>query len=55
MNKDLPSDFIQEETQKIYLKRFAKTVEIANVVLFLASEKASFINWSTIKVDWWNW
>jgi 3-oxoacyl-[acyl-carrier protein] reductase len=55
MNKDLPNDFIQEETEKIYMKRFAEPVEIGNVILFLASESASFINWSTIKVDWWNW
>lgn len=53
MNKDLPNDFVQEETEKIYMKRFAEPVEIANVILFLASDKASFINWSMIKVDWW--
>lgn len=55
MNKDLPNDFVQEETEKIYLKRFAKPVEIANIVLFLASEKASYMNWSIMKVDWWIW
>lgn len=55
MNKNLPNDFIQEETEKIYLKRFAKPIEIANVVLFLASEKASFVNGSILKVDWWIW
>lgn len=55
MNKNLPNDFIQEETEKIYLKRFAKPIEIASVVLFLASEKASFVNGSILKVDWWIW
>ncbi len=44
MNKDLPNDFVQEEIEKIYTKRFAEPVEIANVVLFLASDKTSFIN-----------
>ncbi|HMS91519.1 MAG TPA: glucose 1-dehydrogenase [Candidatus Absconditabacterales bacterium] len=51
MNKCLPDDFIQKENEKIYLKRFAQPNEIANVVLFLASEKASFVNGSIIKVD----
>ena len=53
MNKNLPDSFIQEETEKIYLKRFANPNEIANVILFLASEKASFVNWSVLKVDGW--
>ena len=52
MNKDLPSDFVQEEIEKISLKRFAKPIEIANVILFLASGKASFVNGSIIKIDW---
>ena len=51
MNKDLPNDFVQEEIEKIYLKRFAKPMEIANVVLFLASEKADYMNGSILKVD----
>ena len=51
MNKDLPKDFVKEETEKIYLKRFAKPSEIANAIAFLASEEASFITGSTLKVD----
>lgn len=34
MNKDLPEDFMREETEKIYLKRIAKPEEIAKVVCF---------------------
>ena len=51
MNKDLPKDFVKEETKKIYLKRFAKPEEIAMAILFLASDEASYITGSILKVD----
>lgn len=51
MNKDLPKELIEEETNRIYKKRFAKPSEIAKVVTFLASEDADFINDEIIKVD----
>ncbi len=51
MNKDLPKDFIEEEMEKIYLKRFAKPEEIAKSILFLASDDASYITGSILKVD----
>ena len=51
MNKDLPQDFIKEEIEKIYLKRFAKPEEIAKSILFLVSDDASYITGSTLKVD----
>lgn len=51
MNKDLPQDFIEEKTEKIYLKRFAKPEEIAKAILFLASDDASYITGSILKVD----
>ena len=51
MNQELPEEFMKIETEKIYLKRIAKPEEIAKVVVFLASEDASFINGEVIKVD----
>ena len=51
MNKELPKDLIEEETNKIYKKRFAEPSEIAKIVTFLASDDADFINDEIIKVD----
>ena len=51
MNKDIDKKFRKEEEEKIMLKRFARVEEISNVVLFLASDKASYINNSVIRVD----
>lgn len=51
MNKELPEDFVKDETERILVKRFAEPKEIAKVVTFLASEDASFVNSTVIKVD----
>ena len=40
MNKNLPKEYIEEETQKIYLERFANTSEIAKTIYFLASDES---------------
>lgn len=51
MNKDLPKDYIEEETAKIYLERFANPSEIAKTIYFLASDDASYINGEILTID----
>ena len=51
MNKELDKEFIDNECERILLKRFADPSEIAKIVVFLASDDASYINSEVIRVD----
>lgn len=51
MNKGMPKELIESETQKIALKRWGRPEEIAKAVLFLCSQDASFITGTTLVVD----
>ncbi|EEJ6975250.1 SDR family oxidoreductase, partial [Salmonella enterica] len=51
MTKDLPEKVINHMIEKTPLGRMATADDIANGVLFLASEKASFITGQTLKID----
>lgn len=51
MNKNMDKDFRKSEEDKILLNRFASPEEIANVVYFISSEDASYINDSVIRID----
>ncbi len=51
MNDKLSKSYLKSEMEKTLLKRFAEPEEIANVVLFLASDMARYIDGETIRVD----
>jgi NAD(P)-dependent dehydrogenase (short-subunit alcohol dehydrogenase family) len=51
MNKDLPKEFVEQETQKIWLKRFAEPEEISKFIMFLASDNNTFITGQTLIID----
>lgn len=49
--KDLDKDYIKEEESKIFKERFGKPEEVANLVEFLISDKAEYINNQVIRID----
>lgn len=51
MLSNTKKEIIESEIKKISLKRVANTSEIANVILFLASQESSYINGQNIIVD----
>lgn len=51
MNKNLDDEFIKKELDKILLERFGSPSEVADLVEFLVSDKATYINNSIIRID----
>ncbi|MEI6131579.1 MAG: 3-oxoacyl-[acyl-carrier-protein] reductase [Bacillota bacterium] len=51
MTKDLPESVCAAMLSQIPLKRFGSPNDVANLVVFLASEQASYITGQTINVD----
>lgn len=47
----LDDAYLEAESEKIYLRRIGAPEEIANVVFFLATKEASYINNTVIRVD----
>ncbi len=48
---DLPQEQVKEYKKQVPMKRFGKVEEVANAVLFLASEEASYITGTTLDIS----
>ena len=51
MNKDLPKDYAEDETKDIWLRRFAEPEEISELIMFLASDKNTYLTGQVIMID----
>ena len=49
--KDMDQEFIKSEEEKIFKKRAGTEQDVANLVFFLASDKADYINNEVIRID----
>ena len=48
---EFDDNYLQQSAQSLPIKRYAKPEEIANAIVFLASEQASYITGALIPVD----
>ena len=51
LNDSLNNKLVEEESKNILLNRFATMKDISNLVMFLTSDKASYINDEIIRID----
>lgn len=51
MNADLPKDFVESETAKYHMGRWAEPKEIADAIIYLASDNASYITGQVLVLD----
>ena len=51
MNADLPKDYIESETAKYHMKRWAEPEEIADAIVYLASPNASYVTGHVLVLD----
>lgn len=51
LDDNLDNKLTEEESKKILVNRFAEPEDICNLVLFLASDKSSYIDGEVIKID----
>lgn len=51
INNTLSPGYKRSETKRVYMKRWAKTSEVASAIAYLASEDASYVNGNIHMVD----
>lgn len=51
MNADLPKEFVESETAKYHMKRWAEPEEIADAIIYLASPNANYITGQILVLD----